>query len=317
MRTVSLGRDGPPVGRVGLGCMGMSIMYESATRDPETSVRVIRRALEMGATLIDTADVYGPCANEELVGRAVRGVREQAVLATKVGLVMADATTAPHRDGRPEHIREAIDGSLRRLGTDHIDLWQLHRSDPAVPIEETWSAMAAAVQAGKVQALGLCEVSVSEISSCAELHPVASVQSELSLWTRDPLATVLPHCRDNGITFIPFCPLGRGFLTGSIATAADLPISDARHELPRFVPEAILANQAIVAAVEAVAASVQATAAEIALAWVLAQGDNVVPIPGTTSLTHLEHNVAADRIELSANQLAALNAVPSPVGGRY
>jgi aryl-alcohol dehydrogenase-like predicted oxidoreductase len=317
--TAALGTGGTAVGRLGLGCMGMSAGYDPDGRDDATSVRVIRRALDLGMTLIDTADVYGPYANERLVGRALRGRRGDAVIATKAGLVLDGGRDgeAPRRDGSPAYLRVAIDASLRRLGVDHVDLWQLHRVDPAVPLEETWSAMAEAVAAGKALALGLSEVGVPELRRAAAVHPVASVQSELSLWTRDPLAEVLPYCAEHGVTFIPFCPLGRGFLTGRFRSAADLPAGDARRELPRFQPAAIAANHALVVRVREVAASAGATPAQVALAWTLVQGPAVVPIPGTTTLGHLEENAGAASVRLTADDLARLDTAPEPVGGRY
>jgi aryl-alcohol dehydrogenase-like predicted oxidoreductase len=308
-----------PLGRIGLGCMGMSAGYDPASRDDTRAIRVIWRALDLGMNLIDTADVYGPHANEQLVGKALMGRREQAVLATKVGLVIDSGRDgdAPRRVGRPEHVRMAIDASLRRLGTDHVDLWQLHRVDPEVPLEETWGAMAEAVVAGKVLALGLSEVSVAELRRAGKVHPVTTVQSELSLWTRGALTEVLPYCAANGILFIPFCPLGRGYLTGRFASAHDLPVNDARHDLPRFQPGAMEANQEIVARVREVAAAAQASPAQVALAWLLALGPHVLPIPGTANEAHLEENAAADSVHLSALELARLNDIPAPTGSRY
>ncbi|AXI80462.1 aldo/keto reductase [Peterkaempfera bronchialis] len=321
MRTTTLGSKGPEVGVVGLGCMGMTHAYDPAGRDDDASVAVLRRALDLGATLIDTSDVYGPFTNEELVGRALSGHRDRAVLATKAGLVTGGSTggSAPGltRNGRPEHVRQAIDASLRRLGTDHVDLWQLHRVDPEVPVEETFGAMAEAVAAGKALQLGLSEVSVAEIRRAQSVHPVASVQSELSLWTRDALAEVLPYCVDQGIAFLPFSPLGRGFLAGRFGSAADLPADDWRAGLPRFQDEALRANQALVETVREVAGRHGATPAQVALAWVLAQGPRVVPIPGTKTLRYLEQNVGAAALELTAQDLAELDALPAPVGGRY
>jgi aryl-alcohol dehydrogenase-like predicted oxidoreductase len=323
IRTTPLGAAGPEVGVVGLGCMGMSHAYDPGARDDETSVGVIRQALDLGVTLIDTADVYGPFTNEELVGRALSGGhRERAVLATKVGLVLPQgglrgSSAALDRDGRPEHIRAAIDASLRRLGTDHVDLYQLHRVDPEVPIEETWGAMAEAVAAGKARAIGLSEVSVEEIKRAQAVHPVSSVQSELSLWTRDPLTEVLPYCESQGIAFLPFSPLGRGFLAGRFSGAQDLPADDWRSTLPRFQAEALAANQAIVESVRAVAERRGATPAQVALAWVMAQGRYVVPIPGTKTPKYLVDNAGAAALTLSAADLAELDALPAPAGSRY
>jgi aryl-alcohol dehydrogenase-like predicted oxidoreductase len=244
MRTTTLGHNGPEVGVIGLGCMGMTFSYDMETpRDVAISISVIHRALDRGVTLIDTADAYGPYTNEELVGRALAGGRrERAVLATKVGL-LRDSVEAVNpggsspgagRNGHPEHVRKSIDGSLRRLRTDHVDLYQLHRVDPLVPLAETWGAMADTVAAGKARHIGLSEVTVAEIRQAQTVHPVTSVQSELSLWTRDALAEVLPYCREQGIAFLPFSPLGRGFLTGRFASPDDLPRDDFRRGLPRF-----------------------------------------------------------------------------------
>jgi aryl-alcohol dehydrogenase-like predicted oxidoreductase len=316
MRTTTLGADGVPVGRIGLGCMGMSWAYDEAGRNDATSVDVIHRAIDLGVTLIDTADVYGPYSNEQLVGRAVAGRRDEVVLATKVGL-LTDGARAMHRNGRPEYVRGAIDGSLARLGVDAVDLYQLHRIDPAVPLAETWGAMAEVVAAGKARAIGLSEVTVDDIKQAQAVHPVASVQSELSLWTRGQLADVVPYCEEQGIAFLPFSPLGRGFLTGAIASAAELPEGDMRRQMPRFQKEAAEANQAIVAGVRAVAERVGATPAQVALAWVAAQGRYVVPIPGTKQVRYLEDNAGAGDLELPADALAELDGLPEPVGDRY
>jgi aryl-alcohol dehydrogenase-like predicted oxidoreductase len=297
--------------------MGMSWAYDADQRDDAASVKVIHRALELGATLLDTADIYGPYTNEELVGRALEGRRDEAVLATKCGMVVEDiAEYRLGRDGRPEHVREAIDASLRRLRTDHVDLYQLHRVDEKVPIEETWGAMAETVAAGKARAIGLSEVGVEELDRAQAIHPVASVQSELSLWTRDALAEVVPWCAAHGAAFLPFAPLGRGFLTGALAPREFAP-GDFRRNNPRFKPEAMDANQALVERVRAVAERHGATLAQVALAWVLAQGDHVVPIPGTKRIERLEENVAAAQLALTPEDLAELDALPDAVGSRY
>src|SRR6266571_6237193 len=254
--------------------MGMSWGYSSAERDDAESAAVIRRAIDLGVTLIDTADVYGPFTNEELVGRALAGRRDEVVLATKCGLVVDATTRTMGRDGRPEHVREACDASLRRLGTEVVDLYQLHRVDERVPVEETWGAMAGLVEAGKVRAIGLSEVGVDELERAGAVHPVASVQSELSLWTRDPLEEVLPWCVAHDTAFIPFAPLGRGFLTGRI-TEASFADDDFRARNPRFAAEALRANLALVDRVRAVAGRVGATPAQVAIAWVLARGEQV------------------------------------------
>ncbi|MBB4932036.1 aryl-alcohol dehydrogenase-like predicted oxidoreductase [Lipingzhangella halophila] len=317
MRSTTLGATGPEVGVIGLGCMGMTFAYDPAGRDDEVSVSVIHRALDLGMTLVDTADVYGPHTNEQLVGRALADRRDRAVLATKVGLEAAPGQKRLARNGRPDHVRDAVDASLRRLGTDRIDLYQLHRVDPEVPIEETWGVMAEAVKAGKVRALGLSEVSVAEIERAAAVHPVTSVQSELSLWTRDALSEVVPYCEANGIAFLPFSPLGRGFLTGSIQSATDLQEGDMRRNNPRFQPEAIEANQAIADRVRKIGERRGGTAAQVALAWVRAQGRYVVPIPGTKTPRYLEANAGAADLVLSPEDLAELDALPPAQGERY
>jgi len=327
MRLTTVGSNGPEVGVIGLGCMGMTHSYDMATpRDDETSIALIRQALDLGVTLLDTADVYGPHTNEALIGRALAGgYRERAVLATKVGLTSDSPVTAnpasgssgTSRNGRPEHIRRSIDGSLHRLGTDHIDLYQLHRVDPQVPLEETWGAMAETVTAGKVRHIGLSEVTVEEIRRAQMMHPVTSVQSELSLWTRDALAEVLPFCQEHGIAFLAFSPLGRGFLAGRFSSFDDLPQDDFRRGLPRFQQEALRANLAIVARLREIAERAGSTPAQVALAWVLAHGRYVVPIPGTKTLTYLLENAVAADIQLSAADLAALDALPAPLGTRY
>ena len=319
VRIRQIGQAGRGVGAIGLGCMGMSWGYDPLGRDEEVSVRVVREALELGADLIDTADQYGPFTNEELVGRALRGVRERAFLATKGGLVVDDpATFASHRDGRPEHLRAAVDGSLRRLGVDRIDLYQLHRIDPDVPLEESWGALADLVGEGKIGALGLSEASVEQIRTAHALHPVSGVQSELSLWSREPLADgVLECCAEEGIAFIAYAPLGRGFLAGGISSPADLPDADGRHRTPRFASEAIAANRPIVDRVREVAARTGATVAQVALAWVLAQGEHVIAIPGTKTPRYLRENAAAADLDLSDEHLAVLDGVPAPVGTRY
>jgi len=315
MRTRQLGSSGITVGAIGLGCMGMTYAYDQDRRDDDRSVSVIHRALDLGVTLLDTSDVYGPHTNEELVGRALVGRRDDAVLATKCGLVFSP-DLAHTRNGTPEYVRAACDASLRRLGVEVIDLYQLHRVDPEVPVEETWGAFAELVAVGKVRAIGLSEVSVEQLEVCHAIHPVTSVQSELSLWTRDYLGDVLPWCRDHDVAFLPFSPLGRGFLTGALAPR-EFASDDFRSRLPRFAPEAMAANQQIVDAVAAVAHERGVTSAQIALAWVLAQGENVVPIPGTKRVERLEENAAAADLVLSDDDLAALAALPDPQGGRY
>ena len=325
MRTTTLGANGPDVGVIGLGCMGMSYAYDmDSRRDAETSISVIRGAVELGVSLVDTADVYGPYTNEELVGRALQdGYRERVVLSTKVGLEVSNtapaAGTMPGlvKNGRPEHIRSSIDASLRRLGTDHVDLYLLHRVDPDVPLEDSWAAMAQTVADGKARAIGLSEATVEQIEQAQAVHPVTAVQSELSLWTRDRLADVVPYCEEHGMAFLPFSPLGRGFLTGRFTSFDQLPADDMRRRLPRFQQENIKANLAIVQRVRDVAERVGATPAQVALAWVVAQGRRVIPIPGTKTPKYLRENVAAGDLMLSDEDLAMLDAAPQPEGGRY
>ncbi|MFG2333244.1 aldo/keto reductase [Streptomyces sp. NPDC048604] len=320
MRTTALGRgEATEIGVVGLGCMGMSWGYDERGRDERTSIEAVHRAVDLGCTLIDTADQYGPFTNEELVGRAIKGRRDELVLATKGGLVVDDpATFRSHRDGRPEHLRSACEASLRRLGVDHVDLYQLHRVDEEVPLEETWGAMAELVAEGKVRALGLSEVTVEEIERASAVHPVASVQSELSLWSREPLADgVLEHCTREGIVFVAYAPLGRGFLAGRYRTPQDLPAVDGRHSIPRFQPEALAANQAVVDPVRKVAERRGVTAAQVSIAWVLAQGEGVVALAGTKNPRRVAENAAAQGLTLTPGDLAELAALPAAAGTRY
>jgi aryl-alcohol dehydrogenase-like predicted oxidoreductase len=312
-----LGTSGLLVGAVGLGCMGMSWAYGARQRDDQQSIAVIHRAIELGATLIDTADIYGPFTNERLVGRAVHDRRDQVVLATKCGLVVDDpATFTMHRDGSPAHLRQAIEASLQRLNVDEIDLYQLHRVDEKTPLEESWGAIAELVTAGTVRAIGLSEVSVDELKRAHAIHPVTSVQSELSLWTRDPLVEVLPWCKAHDVAFIPFAPLGRGYLTGTI-TSSSFDDDDFRARNPRFTREALANNLAILERVKRVAEHQRSTLAQVALAWVLAQGTQVVPIPGTRYLSRVEENTASANIQLTPEDLAELDDAPTPAGSRY
>jgi aryl-alcohol dehydrogenase-like predicted oxidoreductase len=313
-----LGPGGPPVGAIGLGCMGMSWAYNPEERDDERSIAVIRHALALGVTLIDTADIYGPFTNETLVGRALEGRRDDVVLATKCGLEVTSVTPMEiARNGRPEHVLAAIDASLQRLRTDHVDLYQLHRVDPAVPIEETWGAMAETVASGKARAIGMSEATVEELDRAQAIHPVASLQSEFSLWERGPVDNgVLDWCRDHGAAFIPFSPLGRGFLTGQV-TRETITEGDMRATNPRFSDEAMEQNLTIVDRVRAVADRHDATPGQVALAWLLAQYDGVVPIPGTRRLERLDENAGAARLELTAEDRAELDALPAPAGARY
>ena len=296
--------------------MPMSCGYVDAEAE-DGPVDVIHRAIDLGAPMLDTADVYGPFSNEELVGAAIHDRRDRVEVATKVGLLVGPNGGYPlGRDASPQHVRSAIDASLRRLRTDVVDLYYLHRIDPNVPVEETWGAMAELVGAGKVRALGLSEVTVAEAERAHAIHPVAAIQSEMSLWTRDPLADIVPWCAEHDARFVPFSPMGRGFLTGAIS-AASFDGSDFRSNNPRFTPEAVDANQAIVARVREVAERVGATPAQVALAWTLAQGEHVLPIPGTKRRRYLEENLAAGDLVLSPEDLADLDALPVAEGARY
>lgn len=316
MKQTPFGTTRRPMNVVGLGCMGMSWAYDQAAWDDARSVRVIHEALDLGVDLVDTSDQYGPFTNEELVGQALSGRRDEVILATKGGLVVGEDSTTT-RDGDPAHLRRALAASLRRLRTDHVDLYQLHRVDPSVPLEESWQALADAVQAGQAIDIGLSEVSVDEIRRAQAIHPVASVQSELSLWSREVLDTVLPYCRDHGITFIAYSPLGRGFLTGRFESPEDLPPGDWRRRTPRFRPEALEANRAMLAPLKEVAEALDATPAQVALAWVLAQGEGVTVIPGTKTSQHLRQNLAAADLVLTPEMLDRLDRLPEPVGARY
>lgn len=315
MKHVSLG--GLDVSRLGLGTMGMSAFYTGANADDAESIRAIQRALDLGITLIDTAEAYGPYRNEELVSQAIAGRRDQVVLATKFGLISRRDGEQRGLDSRPENVRVAAEGSLRRLGTDHIDLYYQHRVDPDVPIEDTVSAMAELVRAGKVSHIGLSEASPATIRRAHAVHPVTAVQNEYSLWTRDPEDEILRLLRELGIGLVAYSPLGRGFLTGQIRSPDQFDPGDFRASNPRFAADNLAQNMRIVAEVEAVAAEANATPAQIALAWLLAQGNDIVPIPGTKRVPRLEENVASASLVLSADQLARLDAIRPPVGDRY
>ena len=302
------------VGAVGLGCVGMSAEYNTADIDDGRSLAVLARAVELGVTLFDTADAYGPYANERLVGRGLRGHGSEVVIATKAGLVM-DGLDARHR-ADPAHIRASCEGSLRRLGTGAIDLYYLHRVDPAVPLEESWGAMAELVAAGKARALGLCEVTAPQLDRAHAIHPVSAVQSELSLWTRGPLDGAVGWCAAHGAAFVAFAPLGRGYLTGTVLRHAFQP-DDIRFANPRFTADAIKRNQALLAVIRRVARRHGATLAQVAIAWTLAQGPHVLAVPGTKRMSYLEENCAAAELELSREDLADLDAMPQATGDRY
>jgi aryl-alcohol dehydrogenase-like predicted oxidoreductase len=315
MRERELWAGGPRVGAVGLGCMGMSFAYPT-DGDGDGPEVVINRALDLGVTLLDTADVYGPFTNEQIIGRAIAGRRDEVVLATKGGNVIPGDGNPARHDGSPAHLRGAIDDSLRRLGVDHLDLYYLHRQDPQVPIEDSVGALAEFVEAGKTRAIGLCEVDVAALERASAVHPIGAVQSELSIWTRDHLAEVVPWCEQRGVAFVPFAPLGRGFLTGRYRTAA-FAANDVRSRMPRFQQDALQANLAIVDRIHAVATRHNAAAGQVALAWTLAQSERIVPIPGTRRVVRLEENAAAADIELTPDDLAELDALPIPSGSRY
>jgi aryl-alcohol dehydrogenase-like predicted oxidoreductase len=315
MRHVSLGNL--EVSRIGLGAMGMSAYYTGAGSNDAESIRTIHRALELGITFVDTAEVYGPYVNEELVGRALAGRRNEVVLATKFGLISHRKGGVPGLDSSPENIRIALEGSLKRLGTDHVDLYYQHRVDPGTPIEETVGALSELVKEGKVRCIGLSEAAPETIRRAHAVHPVTAVQTEYSLWTRDPEAEILPLVRELGIGYVAYSPLGRGFLTGQIRSVDQFGADDFRANNPRFAKGNFEQNLRIVDAVEAVAKEAGATPAQVALAWLLAQGDDIVPIPGTKHASRMEENAAAVAIRLSAEQLARLSAIQPAVGDRY
>jgi aryl-alcohol dehydrogenase-like predicted oxidoreductase len=317
MQTRTLGRKGPTVSALGLGCMGMSEFY--GDRDDAESVATIHRALDLGVTLFDTSDAYGPHTNEQLVGRAVADRRDQVLLATKFGLVRdPDDPTARGVNGRPEYVRRAAEGSLLRLGVDHIDLYYQHRVDPDTPIEETIGAMAELVQEGKVRYLGMSEAGPETLRRANAVHQITALQTEYSLWSRDPGDEILPTCRELGIGFVAYSPLGRGFLTGAIQSVDDLAPDDYRRSSPRFQGENFDRNLELVGTIEELAANKAVTSAQLALAWVLAQGEDIVPIPGTKRRARLEENAAAVDVELSDDELREIaDALPEASGDRY
>jgi aryl-alcohol dehydrogenase-like predicted oxidoreductase len=305
------------VSRIGLGAMGMSHGYTDSGTDEAESIRTLHRALELGVTLIDTAEIYGPYANEELVGRALKGRRHQVVLATKFGMIAHAGAGPGNLDSSPANIRTSVEGSLKRLGTDYIDLYYQHRVDPNTPIEETVGALAELVEQGKVRAIGLSEAGPGTIRRAHAVHPVTAVQSEYSLWTRDLEERVLPLLRELGIGLVPFAPLGHGFLTGRIRSTDDFSETDWRKNNPRFVGENFQRNLRIADEVEAIAAEAGATPAQIALAWLLAQGDDIAPIPGTKRVVRVEENTAADAIQLTAEQIDQLNNLTPAAGDTH
>jgi aryl-alcohol dehydrogenase-like predicted oxidoreductase len=304
------------VGRIGLGTMGMSFAYTGAGSDDAESIRTIHRAIDLGVTLIDTAEVYGPYTNEELVGQALKGRRDQVVLATKFGMISHGGGGPGQLDSSPASIRMAVEGSLRRLDTDRIDLYYQHRVDPNTPIEDTIGALAELVKEGKIRYLGLSEAGANNIRRAHAVHPITALQSEYSLWTRDSEPEVLPVLRELGIGFVAYSPLGRGFLTGQLRSTDDFDETDNRKHNPRFEGENFERNLRAADEVVAIAAEVGATPAQVALAWLLAQGDDIAPIPGTKRVTRLEENVAADGVVLTAEQVDKLTQV-SPAAGDH
>jgi aryl-alcohol dehydrogenase-like predicted oxidoreductase len=314
-----LGRNGPQVSAMGLGCMGMSEFYGAT--DESEALATLDLALERGVTLLDTADAYGPHHNEELLGRALRGRREQVFLASKFGLVRSEDPDTRGVNGRPDYVRQAVEGSLRRLGIEHLDLYYQHRVDPEVPIEDTVGAMAELVQAGKVRYLGLSEASSATLIRAQQVHPIAALQSEFSLWSRDPQEHgVLATCRELGVALVAYSPLGRGFLTGALKSPEDFAADDYRRLSPRFQGENFQRNLALVEQVRALAGAKGVTPGQLALAWVLAQGEDIVPIPGTRRRAYLLENLAALEVQLSTAESAELDRLFTPervAGTRY
>lgn len=307
MQMRKLGKDGPAISAVGLGCMGMSEFYGAT--DEAANIDLIHKALDRGVNFFDTADMYGSGHNETLVGKALAGKRDQAVLATKFAIQRGEGGSFVGLSGKPEYVKQACDASLKRLGVDHIDLYYQHRVDPTVPIEDTVGAMAELVQAGKVKYLGLSEAASATIRRACAVHPISALQTEFSLWSREPEDELLAACAELGVTFVAYSPLGRGFLTGAIRSVDDLDENDYRRSAPRFAGENFAKNLAVVDKVHALAEEKGCTPAQLALAWVLARGEHIVPIPGTRKLSRLEENIGATEVSLTDADLAAIDEI--------
>ena len=318
MNQRKLGKHGPSVSELGLGCMGMSDFY--ANRDEVESIATVHRYLDLGGNFLDTADMYGPYTNEELIGKAIKGRRDQLILATKFGIVRGNDPHSRGVNGTPAYVRSSCEGSLKRLGVDHIDLYYQHRVDPKTPIEETIGAMAELVEEGKIGHIGLSEASPQTLRRASKVHPIAALQSEYSLWTRDPEDEVLPACRELGIGFVAYSPLGRGFLTGQFKKFEDLAPDDYRRHSPRFEGENFQKNLSLVDAINEIAGAKGCTASQLALAWVLSRGQDIIPIPGTKRRKYLEENLGAADIRITGTELAQIDRIaPKHVaaGERY
>lgn len=317
MEKTLLGKSELAVSRLGLGCMGMSAFYTGSGKDDEGAIKTIHRALELGITFFDTAEIYGPYTNEVLLGRALAKRRQDVVVATKFGTLLHRSDNSRGLDGSPENVRLSVEGSLKRLNTDYIDLYYQHRMDPKIPIEETVGALSELVDAGKILHIGLSEAAPETIRRAHSVHPITALQTEYSLWSRDPEAEILPLVRELGIGFVAYSPLGRGFLTGTIRSLEQFDDADSRRTSPRFKAENLTTNLRLVEEVATIAAQIGVTSGQVALAWLLTRGKEIVPIPGTKQIKYLEENIAAESVELTPTQLEALNALPAPSGDRY